>query len=62
MMTDQLMRMIALARGYRMTEEEFARQRESFAFGNCALHNPNITREMLHAAALRHPPAPRPEA
>ena len=61
-MNDRLLRLIALARGHRKTEEEYARQRESFAYGNCALDNPRITRETVHAAALLHPPAPRPVA
>ena len=36
-----------------MTPEEREEQRRSFAYGNAALSNPNITREMVDDAAER---------
>lgn len=40
-------RLIELARAVKMTEEQWEEQRRSFAFGNTAFENPNITREMI---------------
>ena len=36
-----------------MTEEQREEQRRSFAYGNAAFENPNITREMIDEAADR---------
>ncbi|HEX4890432.1 MAG TPA: hypothetical protein VFW37_08720 [Alphaproteobacteria bacterium] len=46
-------RMIELARAVKMTEEQWEEQRRSFAFGNTAFENPNITREMIDEIADR---------
>ncbi len=46
-------RLIELARAVKMTEEQREEQRRSFAFGNAAFENPNITREMIDEAADR---------
>ncbi len=46
-------RMIELARAVKMTEEQWEEQRRSFAFGNVAFENPNITRAMIDEAADR---------
>lgn len=48
-----LSRMIELARSVKMTEEQWEEQRRSFAYGNAAFENPNITREMIDEAADR---------
>jgi len=45
--------MIELARAVKMTEEQWEEQRRSFAFGNTAFENPNITREMIDEIADR---------
>ena len=37
------------ARKVRMTEEELAEQRRSFAYGNAAFENEKITREMIES-------------
>lgn len=34
-----------------MTESEREEQRRSFAFGNCSMSNPHVTREMIDRAA-----------
>lgn len=34
-------------RTYQMTEQEETEQRRSFAYGNCVIENPNITRQMV---------------
>ncbi len=46
-------RLIELARAVKMTEEQWEEQRRSFAYGNAAFENPNITREMIDEAADR---------
>lgn len=46
-------RLIELSRAVKMTEEQWEEQRRSFAFGNAAFENPNITREMIDEAADR---------
>ena len=33
-----------------MTEAQLTAQRRSFAFGNCAIGNPSVTRELIEAA------------
>lgn len=46
-----LSELIAWARTYRMTDAEREEQRRDFAYGNVKLHNPNLTREQVDAAA-----------
>ncbi len=46
-MSPQLLKLIEMSRGYKMSREERRAQRVSFAFGNAAIENPNITREMV---------------
>lgn len=46
-MTKTLVNLIEKARSHQMTEEEKRAQIISFAYGNCAIENPNITREMV---------------
>jgi len=45
--------LLAKARSHQITPEEKARQRLSFAYGNAAISNPNITRESIKRAAQR---------
>lgn len=46
-------RLIELSRAVKMTEEQREEQRRSFAYGNVAFENPNITRAMIDEAADR---------
>jgi hypothetical protein len=46
-------RLIELARAVKMTEEQREEQRRSFAYGNAAFENPDITRAMIDEAADR---------
>lgn len=46
-----LSRLIELSRSVKMTDEQWAEQRRGFAFGNVAMSNPNVTREMVDNAA-----------
>jgi len=46
-------RLIELSRAVKMTEEQWEEQRRSFAYGNTAFENPNITRKMIDEAADR---------
>ena len=50
-MTVNLSRLIELARAVRMNEEQREEQRRSFVYGNLAIENPRITREMVDKAA-----------
>ena len=47
--------LIEKSKALRMTEEEAEEQRNSFAYGNSAFENPNITKEIIEeeAKALR---------
>jgi len=45
--------MIAACRKIRMTPEQEAEQRRSFAYGNCHIENPHVTREMVDEADKR---------
>ena len=45
--------LIDQARKVTMSEDEQAAQRTSFAYGNSAFENPNITREMVEQEALK---------
>lgn len=44
-------RAIEAARNHVMSAEEREEQRRSFAYGNVALHNPAVTREVIDRAA-----------
>ncbi|MCE6959623.1 hypothetical protein LAZ40_11270 [Cereibacter sphaeroides] len=46
-----LVDLLARTRGILMTPEELEGQRRSFAFGNAATDNPDVTREMVDTAA-----------
>ena len=48
-----LRELIEWARSYEMTPEERREQAISFAYGNAAIENPLITREMVEQAAER---------
>jgi hypothetical protein len=45
--------LIRWARGYEMTPVEREAQRRSFAYGNCAIENPLVTRQMVDEVADR---------
>jgi hypothetical protein len=45
--------LIEWARGYEMTPAEREAQRRSFAYGNCAIENPLVTRQMVDEVADR---------
>lgn len=47
MTEEDLNYLIEKAKSVRMTPEEVAAQRRSFAYGNAAFENPRITREMI---------------
>lgn len=49
-MSDDLNRLIELARGYRMTDEEKMEQRISFAYGNTRTENVDITWDTVKKA------------
>jgi hypothetical protein len=42
---------LAAAAAHVMSPEEREEQRRSFAYGNVAMHNPNVTREIVDRAA-----------
>ncbi|MDO9458684.1 MAG: hypothetical protein Q7N95_00985 [Alphaproteobacteria bacterium] len=46
-----LSRLIEMSRAVKMTEEQWEEQRRSFAYGNTAFENPNITRELVDRVA-----------
>jgi hypothetical protein len=50
-MTDDLRRLIDMARTVKMSPEEREEQRQSFAYGNTHIENENITRETIARAA-----------
>jgi len=50
-MSPELSRLIELARGYRMTEEEEQEQKISFAYGNTKTENADITWDTVKKAA-----------
>ena len=56
-MTDEqrsdLAYLIEKARGTTMSADESAEQRTSFAYGNSAFENPDITREMVEQEARK---------
>ena len=46
-MSNRLEELVEVARAHRMTDEEKQEQRRSFAFGNAAIENELVTREMI---------------
>jgi hypothetical protein len=50
-MTKNLEELLEAARRVRMTPVEQEEQRRSFAYGNTAIENPRITREMIDEEA-----------
>jgi len=52
-MSDELKRLLDLARKHQMTPEEREAQRRSFAFGNANIDNPDVTRELVDEVAER---------
>ena len=55
-MSDELNRLIEMARGHRMTEDEKEQQKLSFAYGNTRTENDDITWDTVKRAAeeLKH--------
>jgi hypothetical protein len=49
--SDAVRELLALAKGVPFSEELYERQRRSFVFGNTALDNENITREIIDREA-----------
>lgn len=49
-MKEELDELLEWARDYSMTEEDKAEQAVSFAYGNCAIENHLITRELVRDA------------
>lgn len=52
-MTDSLQRLLAEAKRIPMTEEQQEQQRRSFAYGNTAFENPQITRDLIDREAVK---------
>lgn len=50
-MSPELCALIEWARNYEMTPEEQEEQRRSFAYGNAAIDNPDVTRELVDRVA-----------
>jgi len=50
-MTDSISRLIEIARAVKMTESDREAQRRSFAYGNTAIENDRITRELIDQEA-----------
>jgi len=46
-MTEELKKLLELAKKVKMSEEEMERQRRSFAWGNAHFENERITKEMI---------------
>ncbi len=52
-MTDDLKKLLELARTVKMTSSQKEEQRQSFAYGNAAFENERVTREMVAEEAAR---------
>lgn len=50
-----LSRLIELARGVHMSEEQRNEQRNSFVYGNTKIENSNVTRELVEEISHRVP-------
>ena len=55
-MSQELDRLLEMAKKVSMTPEEQEEQRRSFAYGNARIENDKITREMIDQAADSLPP------
>jgi hypothetical protein len=51
---DSLSRMIEMAKAVRVSEDEREEQRRSFVYGNTAIENEAITRDMVDRQAEAH--------
>jgi len=49
--SEELKELLEKAKDHVMTTEEYEEQRISFAYGNLALSNPDVTKEQIRAAA-----------
>ena len=60
-MTNDVEKLVKLAKNVPETPADREKQRRSFAYGNTAIENPRITREMIdaQAEALKSEPAKR---
>lgn len=47
----ELQRLLDEARKHEVTEDELREQRISFAYGNLALHDPNVTKDDIRRTA-----------
>jgi hypothetical protein len=50
-MSDELTRLLEMARRAQMTPEQVEEQRRSFAYGNTRIENSSITRETINRVA-----------
>jgi hypothetical protein len=50
-----LSRLVELARGVHMNDEQRNEQRNSFVYGNTKIENGNVTRELVEEISLRVP-------
>lgn len=50
-----LSRLVELAKGVRMNDEQRNEQRNSFVYGNTKIENVNVTRELVDEIARRLP-------
>lgn len=50
-----LSRLVELARGVHMSDEQRNEQRNSFVYGNTKIENSNVTRELVEEISLRVP-------
>ena len=55
-MSDELAKLLEMAKKVTMTPEELDQQRRSFAYGNAKIENDRITREIIDVAADSVPP------
>ncbi len=47
----ELAELLEKAKDHKMTPDEIREQRISFAYGNAAIENPNVTKDMVRKAA-----------
>ncbi|HLG85873.1 MAG TPA: hypothetical protein VKZ79_01600 [Alphaproteobacteria bacterium] len=50
-MAEDLKKLVELAKAVRMTAPQVEEQRRSFAYGNTAIENPRITKELINQQA-----------
>jgi hypothetical protein len=51
-----LSRLIELAKGVHMNDDQYNEQRNSFVYGNTKIENSNVTHELVHAISQNVPP------